>query len=123
MVAWSNHRIARELGINRRTVKRYASDSKCTNPHTWKRGPNNLKAANFRDQRTLDGFDFSFNSSIDRKQIDDLATGRFVDRAEDILMIGSPRVGDSCIHILVNETKPKENLQKYSTKSTAKITK
>ena len=36
---WSDHRIARELGINRRTVKRYASDSKCTNAHTGKRGP------------------------------------------------------------------------------------
>ena len=36
---WSDHRIARELGINRRTVKRYASDSKCTNSHTGKRGP------------------------------------------------------------------------------------
>ena len=36
---WSDHRIARELGINRRTVKRYASGSKCTNAHTGKRGP------------------------------------------------------------------------------------
>ena len=36
---WSDHRIARELGINRRTVKRYASDLKCTNPHTGKKGP------------------------------------------------------------------------------------
>ena len=36
---WSDHRIARELGINRRTVKRYASDSKCTNLHTGKKGP------------------------------------------------------------------------------------
>ncbi len=36
---WSDHRIARELGINRRTVKRYASDSKCINPHTGKKGP------------------------------------------------------------------------------------
>ena len=36
---WSDHRIAGELGINRRTVKRYASGSKCTNPRTGKRGP------------------------------------------------------------------------------------
>lgn len=53
------------------------------------------KAADFRDQRTLDGFDFSFNTSIDRKQIYDLATGQFVDRAEDILVIGPPGVGKS----------------------------
>lgn len=36
---WSDHRIARELGINRRTVKRYSSDSKCTNAQTGKKGP------------------------------------------------------------------------------------
>ena len=48
------------------------------------------KAADFRDQRTPDSFDFSFNPSIERKQIYDLATGRFVERAEDILLIGPP---------------------------------
>jgi len=36
---WSNHRISRELGVNRRTVKRYGSDSKCTNSQTGKKGP------------------------------------------------------------------------------------
>ena len=36
---WSDHRIARELGINRRTVKRYGSHSKCTKAHTGKKGP------------------------------------------------------------------------------------
>ena len=37
--AWSDHRISRELGVNRRTVKRYSSDSKCTNSQTGKKGP------------------------------------------------------------------------------------
>ena len=36
---WSDHRIARELGVNRRTVKRYGADSKCTNPQAGKNGP------------------------------------------------------------------------------------
>lgn len=53
------------------------------------------KAADFRDKRTLDGFDFSFNASIDRKQIYDLASGQFVERAEDILLIGPPGAGKS----------------------------
>lgn len=52
-------------------------------------------AAAFRDKRTLDSFDFSFNPSIDRRQIHDLATGRFLDNAEDILLIGPPGVGKS----------------------------
>jgi len=53
------------------------------------------KAAAFREQRTLDGFDFAFNPSIDRKQIYQLATGDFTAKAEDILLIGPPGVGKS----------------------------
>ena len=34
-----------------------------------------VKAAAFHDTRTLEDFDFSFNSSIKRKQIYDLASG------------------------------------------------
>jgi transposase len=36
---WSERRISRELGVHRGTVKRYVSDSKCTNPQTGKQGP------------------------------------------------------------------------------------
>lgn len=53
------------------------------------------KAADFREKRTLDSFDFSFNTSINRRQIHDLATGAFLARAEDILLIGPPGVGKS----------------------------
>lgn len=35
----SDRQIARDLGVNRRTVKRYGADSKCTNPQTGKKGP------------------------------------------------------------------------------------
>jgi len=53
------------------------------------------KSADFREQRTLDSFDFSFNPGIDRKQIYNLATGRFIEKAEDILLVGPPGVGKS----------------------------
>jgi transposase len=36
---WSDRRISRELGVNRRTVKSYGGDSKCTNPQTGNKGP------------------------------------------------------------------------------------
>jgi DNA replication protein DnaC len=55
------------------------------------------KAADFREKRTLDSFDFSFNTSINRKQIFDLASGDFLERAEDLLLIGPPGVGKSHI--------------------------
>jgi len=54
-----------------------------------------LKAAAFRESRSLDSFDFSFNSSIDRKQVYALAAGRFVEEPRDVLLIGPPGVGKS----------------------------
>lgn len=53
------------------------------------------KSADFREQRTLDSFDFSFNPGIDRKTIYELATGRFLEQGEDILLVGPPGVGKS----------------------------
>jgi DNA replication protein DnaC len=55
------------------------------------------KAAGFRERRTLDEFDFSFNPSVKRRQIFELATGRFIREARDILLIGPPGVGKSHI--------------------------
>lgn len=55
------------------------------------------KAAAFRELKTLDEFDFAFNSSIKRKQIFELATGRFIREARDVLLIGPPGTGKSHI--------------------------
>lgn len=53
------------------------------------------KAAAFRDQKTLDDFDFEFNSSVKRKQIFDLAAGDFVRKHHDAILVGPPGVGKS----------------------------
>jgi len=52
-------------------------------------------SASFRDTRTLDDFDFSFNPSVKRKQIFDLATCQFIREARDVLLVGPPGVGKS----------------------------
>jgi DNA replication protein DnaC len=54
-----------------------------------------VKAAQFRELKTLEDFDWSFNPSIKRKQIYDLATCRFVREARDLLFLGPPGVGKS----------------------------
>jgi DNA replication protein DnaC len=54
-----------------------------------------VKAAQFRELKTLDDFDWSFNPSIKKKQVFDLATCRFVREARDVLLIGPPGVGKS----------------------------
>ena len=54
-----------------------------------------VKAAQFRELKTLEDFDWSFNPSIKKKQICDLATCRFVRGARDVLLLGPPGVGKS----------------------------
>jgi DNA replication protein DnaC len=54
-----------------------------------------VRAAMFRDTKSLDEFDFSFNTSIKRKQIFDLATCKFVRDKADVLLLGPPGVGKS----------------------------
>jgi DNA replication protein DnaC len=54
-----------------------------------------VQTASFRDQRTLDQFDWSFNPSVKKKQIFDLATGQFVREARDVLWLGPPGLGKS----------------------------
>src|SRR5262249_45435043 len=54
-----------------------------------------LKAALFRELKVLDDFDWSFNPSIHKKQIYELATCRFVREARDVLFLGPPGVGKS----------------------------
>lgn len=53
------------------------------------------KAAAFRDQKSLDDFDFEFNTSVKRKQVFDLAAGDWVRKHHDAILIGPPGVGKS----------------------------
>ena len=52
-----------------------------------------VKAAMFGEVKNLDEFDFSFNPSIKRKQIHDLAGCQFIREKADVLLLGPPGVG------------------------------
>lgn len=54
-----------------------------------------VKAAGFRDQKTLAEFDWSFNPSIKRQQVYELAAARFIREHRDCLWIGPPGLGKS----------------------------
>jgi len=54
-----------------------------------------LKAAQFRELKTLEDFDWQFNPSIKKKLVYDLASGRFVREARDCLWLGPPGTGKS----------------------------
>jgi DNA replication protein DnaC len=53
------------------------------------------KQASFREQKTLEDFDWDFNRAIKKKPIYDLAAGTFVRQHKDVLFVGPPGVGKS----------------------------
>ena len=53
------------------------------------------KAADFREIRSLDNFDFAFNPAIDRARIYELAACHFIREQRDVLLVGPPGVGKS----------------------------
>ncbi len=56
-----------------------------------------LRRASFDQVRSLEDFDFHYNPSLPKGQIIDLATCQFVDKQENILLMGPTGVGKSHI--------------------------
>lgn len=54
-----------------------------------------ITSAAFRDAKTLEDFDFSFNPSVKKKQIFELATCKFIREHRDLLLLGPPGTGKS----------------------------
>jgi DNA replication protein DnaC len=54
-----------------------------------------LERANFEHGKTLEDFDFLFNIKLSKSKITDLATCRFVERHEAVLLVGPTGVGKS----------------------------
>ena len=54
-----------------------------------------LRRASFAMEKTLEGFDWSFNPNINRQQLFDLATGQWIERKETCLLVGPAGVGKS----------------------------
>lgn len=58
-----------------------------------------IQIAHFPTVKTLEDFDFKFQPSIDQKLVRELATGRFVASAENLLVFGPPGVGKTHLAI------------------------
>jgi len=52
-----------------------------------------IQMSGFPMKKSIDDFDFSFQPSIDKRQIDELCTMRFLENAENIVFLGPPGVG------------------------------
>jgi DNA replication protein DnaC len=58
-----------------------------------------IQIAHFPSVKTLDDFDFKYQPSVDAKLVRELATGRFIANAENVLLFGPPGVGKSHLAI------------------------
>jgi DNA replication protein DnaC len=56
-----------------------------------------LKKAGFEEEKTIEGFDFSFNPEIPAKRIKQLANCAYIDKRENIFLMGPVGVGKSHI--------------------------
>lgn len=54
---------------------------------------NQIQMSGFPYKKTLDMFDFDFQPSINKEQIIELATMRFVENKENVVFLGTPGVG------------------------------
>jgi len=59
----------------------------------------NLQFANLPYQKRLDAFDFQHQPSIDKRLIDELATGRFLHEGRNVVFLGPPGVGKTHLAI------------------------
>ena len=55
--------------------------------------------AGFPFRKTIDNYDFSYQPSIDVDLIKNLQTGSFIDKQENIILLGSPGVGKTHLAI------------------------
>lgn len=58
-----------------------------------------LKQARFPWVKTLEQFDFGFQPGIDRKVVRELAGLAFVERSENVILLGPPGVGKTHLAI------------------------
>jgi DNA replication protein DnaC len=58
-----------------------------------------ISIAHFPAVKTLEEFDFKFQPSIDHKLVRELATGRFIANAENVVLFGPPGVGKTHLAI------------------------
>jgi DNA replication protein DnaC len=58
-----------------------------------------IKAARFPYLKTLEQFDFSFQPSVSRQKVAELATLRFIENHENVILLGPPGVGKTHVAI------------------------
>ena len=72
-----------------------------------------IQFAGFPFYKTLEDFDFSFQPSINKDEILDFKNLRFIEKAENILFVGSPGVGKTHLATAIGIENAKNNHSTY----------
>src|SRR5713101_5446946 len=81
-----------------------------------------IAMARFPFQKTLESFDFKFQPSLDPKQIRELATGRYIQSGDNLLLLGPPGVGKSHLAIALGIKACEQGVRTLFVTATALIT-
>jgi DNA replication protein DnaC len=73
------------------------------------------KLAHFPFLKTLDQFDFAFQPAISERQVQELATLRFIANGENILLLGPPGVGKTHLAIALGVAAIQQTVSVYFT--------
>lgn len=73
----------------------------------------NVQVAGFPFEKELEDFDFTFQPSINKNQIIDLASLRFIENAENVLFLGSSGVGKTHLAVSLGIKAAKSRYSNY----------
>lgn len=74
------------------------------------------RLAGFPVRKSVSEFDFSFQPSVNKKQVAELASCAFVERAENVVLLGPPGVGKTHLAIALGAEAAKRRMQvKFTT--------
>ena len=78
-----------------------------------------IQIAHFPTVKTLDDFDFKFQPSVDQKLVRELAVGRYISQADNVLVFGPPGVGKSHLAIALGRAAVEAGYSVLFTSATA----
>jgi DNA replication protein DnaC len=78
-----------------------------------------IQIAHFPTVKTLEDFDFKFQPSVDQKLIRELAVGRYIAQAENVLVFGPPGVGKTHLAIALGRAAVEAGYSTLFTSATA----